>query len=79
MPEAIADSLELEEPWMAFYLNAFFQLSTCRRDSKSPIPWDAIDTYATRYRVTGQDYAVFLKTIRKMEQEFKPDGKSKEV
>ncbi len=75
LPPKIAEGLELEEPWMSFYLNAFTELSTCRRSPEMPIPWEAIDSYARRYNFTGLDYDQFLGLVRTMEA--KRSGKSK--
>ena len=67
LPEGLAAGLEMEEPWMVFYLNAFLELSTCREAAGLPIPWTAIDLYAGRYGVAGPDYERFLGLIRAMD------------
>lgn len=67
LPEKIADGLELVEPWMDFYLNAFFELSTERRGPGLPIPWGRIDRYAERYGIEGPDFSQFKDLLREMD------------
>lgn len=68
MPEAIAEGLELQEPWMEFYMNAFYECSTERREPGLPIPWTAVSVYAERYDLDGEDFDTFLRVIRDMDR-----------
>ena len=49
---------------MEFYMNAFFELPTERREAGTPIPWSAIRTYAREY---GHNPDHFLRVLRSMD------------
>lgn len=64
-------------PHLVFYWNAFFQLST-DRDSRmgiGPVPWTALDRYASRYRVDDEDeFDVLVRFVRAMDSVFIEDA-----
>jgi hypothetical protein len=65
---------EAELPDGAEYLyEAFWQLSTDRYQSGfgvHPIPFTAIDTYARRYEIEGEEFDLLLHSVRSIDEEF---------
>lgn len=50
-------------PAMVHYYEAYQRLSTCRQyhmGGAGPIPWTAIDQYASRYRYYGEEFDMLL-------------------
>lgn len=60
---------------MEFYLYAFYELATTRFRSDSQIPWTAIDSYAQRYDLRGEDFDVFRDLVRTMDRHCMSKGK----
>jgi len=76
--DAIVDNncniyLHEEHPFL-FYFIAFQKLTTCRSlgsmGGSGPIPWDAIDRYAVRWKLTGNDYEFFERVITAMDSTY---------
>ncbi|WP_428981378.1 phage tail assembly chaperone [Methylopila jiangsuensis] len=59
------------EPEGAFYFDAFFRLSPSRRVgfSEGPIPFEAIDAFARRWRIWGSEFDRFERMIRALDSE----------
>lgn len=57
---------------LAFEWSAFHALSTDRQlgMAMGPIPWSAIDRYAIRYRIDGDDFDRFAQLIQAMDVAF---------
>jgi hypothetical protein len=56
--------LQRDDP---FYINAFWELSSCRQYSQGaigPIPWTAISEYADRHSLDHVVRRVFLEVVR---------------
>ena len=51
---------------------AFWELSTCRAYGMAvgPIPWTAIDAYARRHDIAGEDYDDLVYFVRAMDGEY---------
>ncbi len=77
LPDFVADEIEAHELWMDFYLDAFFELDTERRDGRLPIPWTAIDRYGTRYGVEGHDFDIFKSLMRSLDRAVRDRNKDK--
>lgn len=66
----------LEEPELlpgdTFYLEAFWELSTCRSFSGGvgPIPWTAVVDYGLRFGLDDDMLAPFVTVIRAMDAEY---------
>jgi len=66
----------LEEPELlpgdTFYLEAFWELSTCRSfgNGMGPIPWTAIIEYGLRFGLDDDMLAPFVTVIRAMDAEY---------
>lgn len=56
----------------AFYMKAFYDLSTCRTSGMSigPIPWTAMVLYADRQRLDWDVTEAFIDIIRQMDNSF---------
>lgn len=65
MPKAIQDAPVLL-PGLGFYYEAFLELSSCRQIGMGtgPIPWTAIQEYADRVGIRGQERERFTEVIR---------------
>jgi len=66
---------EIEEktkPWMAFFISAFYELSTERPASfgPGPIPWSKIIDFGRHYGYSGVNLEVFKDVIRKMDAHY---------
>lgn len=60
-------------PGVEFYLSAFHDLMHDRPPAMggvSFIPWAAIDRYAERHGIDGDEFAVFFKLVRVCDAEF---------
>lgn len=64
-PKAIENAPELALGLGLYYV-AFWRLTTCRSPPE-PIPWLAIDQYATRHELTGEQYEDLLHHVRAMD------------
>lgn len=54
-------------------MRAFDRLSSCRPiglDGPGPIPWTAIDSFARRHGVPGDDFELFEMAIEGMDTEY---------
>jgi hypothetical protein len=62
----------MTEPWMAFYIESFFELSTERSVGMGigPIPWSSIFNYASAHEFIGSDYHTFHSIIRSMDSHY---------
>lgn len=71
VPDAIKNAPELYEG-LAFYYRAFLDLSTCREIgmAEGPIPWNALDTYASRYGLIGEERERFFTLMRALDGEY---------
>lgn len=60
------------EPWMGFFLTAFYRLSTERSVGMGvgPIPWSKIIDYGERYGFTGLSLDLFLDIIERMDSHY---------
>jgi hypothetical protein len=72
LPEKFIEIGEMTEPWMAFYIESFFELSTERSVGMGigPIPWSSIFNYASAFEFTGSDYHTFHSIIRAMDSHY---------
>lgn len=73
VPDKFLEIEEIFEPWMQFYLNAFYELSTDRAaslDGVSPIPAWSIRAYAQDVRYAKQDFQDFRAVIRIMDAHY---------
>ena len=52
---------------LRMYLDAFWELSTCRGPMGGPIPWTAIDAYCRRLEIDGDHFATMVCHIRAMD------------
>lgn len=53
-------------PGLGWYLDAFAELGSCRPagiGGLGPIPWTALDSYARRHGITGEDFESFAVLI----------------
>lgn len=53
-------------PGLGWYLDAFAELGSCRPMAMSaigPIPWTALDSYAQRHGIAGEDFEDFAVLI----------------
>ena len=59
---------------------AFGELHTCRGIGMEagPIPWTAIDRYAERHGIEGDDFEEFLILVRAMDDEYREATRPKE-
>lgn len=69
-------------PGLEFYYHAFVELSTCRNVGmvEGPIPWIAMDTYAQRLGLEGDDYEYFttlLQTVDMMYLSYREKNRPK--
>ena len=68
LPDFGADHVEEREPWMDFYLDAFFELDSDRNAGGMPIPWTSIDGYAQRHGILGRDFDIFKDLVRALDK-----------
>lgn len=59
-------------PYFQFYIDAFYDLTTCRYNGMStgPIPFTAMIEYAKIYDIVGDDLVDFLHVMRVMDNAF---------
>lgn len=71
LPEKIANAPTIHRGLEIYYV-AFWELSTCRSSGfgAGPIPWDAIDRYATRMEWFDERYEDLLDFVRAMDGTF---------
>ena len=71
IPDVMANAPELGLG-LEFFYEAFLELSTCRAVGfgVGPIPWVAMDRYARRYGVAGEDFDRFRQLIRALDEVF---------
>jgi len=53
-------------PGLGWYLDAFAELGSCRPagiGNLGPIPWTALDAYARRHGIAGEDFETFAVLI----------------
>jgi hypothetical protein len=55
---------------LSFYLQAFFELSSDRREALAQIPYTAIALYADRAGIAGDDFDRFKGLVRSLDGEF---------
>lgn len=66
----------LEEPYLlpgeSFYMEAFWELSTCRSfgNGVGPIPWTAIVQYGYTSELESDTLEIFVAVIRAMDAEY---------
>jgi len=74
LPKSIADAPLLEDTYQHNILAAFWKLSTCREVGMGtgPIPWVAIDRFATRqgYDIDEIEYETFVYLIMELDSVF---------
>lgn len=68
-PPKFIEIEEKTEPWMGFYLTAFYRLSTERSVGMAvgPIPWSKTVQYGQHYGFDGVALDVFCDMIEKMD------------
>ena len=71
MPDAIANAPELLQGLEGYY-QAFLELHTCRAVGfgEGAIPWTAIDAYATRHGLEGEEYEDFEDLVRVLDDAY---------
>jgi hypothetical protein len=71
LPEKIANAPVINRGLEPYYV-AFWELTTCRGAGfgAGPIPWTAIDDYATRYGWDGERYEDLVDFVRAMDRTF---------
>ena len=57
-------------PHHEFTWRAFQELGTCRPFPAAAIPWTAIDAFARRHELEGDDYDSFESVIRHLDTTF---------
>lgn len=64
-------------PGLDFYFAAFNELTTCRAVGMGagPIPWTAIQEYADRQELDGEDRACLLYLVRAMDNAYLEHGR----
>ena len=69
LPEALGNAPELFQG-LEWVYGAFQELSTCRLNGMGlgSIPWTAIDRYADRYNIVGEDWEDFQYFIGEMDR-----------
>lgn len=82
-PDFIANAPELL-PGLDLYFDAFWELTTCRSfigmsGLPGPIPWSAIDAYAQRLGLEGEDLEHFTRLLRALDDELLDYTRSKEA
>ncbi len=71
LPDPIRDAPRLH-PGLELYYTAFKELSTCRAIGMAagPIPWTAMETYADKLGLTGDDFERFTVLVRMLDSEY---------
>jgi len=74
-PEVMASAPELRAD-LAVYWEAFERLSTCRGYAgmagvPTPIPWTAVERYATRHRFAGEAFDDLVTIVSHMDEAFR--------
>lgn len=67
--QARLDSRPVLPMWLHDTWAAFWKVGSCRQVGMGtgPIPWTAINDYAIRYRINGEDFEDFEHIIREMD------------
>ena len=79
LPSVIEDCPELI-PGLEVFYEAFIELSSCRQSGfgASPIPWDAMNTYADVNKFEGEDKDEFFYFVRALDNHYlKENSESK--
>lgn len=68
IPERILNAPALL-PGLEFYYTAFLELSTCRSAGfgVGPIPWTAVNDYATRLGLTDDEFEGFSVVLKRLD------------
>lgn len=72
LPDAIQNAPDLQ-PGLELHFEAFIALSSCRThgmSSLSSIPWTAINDYAVRFGIEGQQFERLVAYIGAMDDHF---------
>lgn len=69
IPEGLHDAGEVR-PGDELYWRAFHDLSTCRPTSEMPIPWSAVQLWASSYRLDSETTETLHEVIRGLDAEF---------